>query len=151
MKFLIKKYLSGQDLKTISETIASVENGTSGEIRVIIRHKRSWRERQLSLHELALGEFTRLRMQHTKHRTGILILLLMSERKFHIIADEGIHAKVEEGTWERVASSMSSHFKQGNFAQGLCDAVEAVGSGLQKYFPRSSEDRDELSNEVIER
>ena len=90
-------------------------------------------------------------MGQTKDRTGILILLLMSERKFQIIADEGIHAKVADGTWDRVAASMTSHFNEGNFSKGICDAVEAVGAELKTFFPRSPNDRNELPNDIIER
>ena len=150
MKFLIRKYLSKADLKTISEKIADTESKTSGEIRVVLRHRRSWRERKLSLDEIALAEFTRLGMQRTKDRTGVLVLLLMSERKFHIIADEGIHTKVESGTWDRIAVEMSSQFKEGKFAQGISAGVEAVGRELSAFFPRKLDDHDELSNEVVE-
>jgi uncharacterized membrane protein len=151
MKFLLKKYLSKEDLQTISAKISEVEQRTSGEIRVVLRHKRHWNERKRSLHELAFAEFHRLGMQNTTHRTGVLILLLMSERKFHIIADEGIHTKVEDGAWDRIAASMSAHFKEKNFAKGICHAVEAVGIELGKYFPRGTEDRHELPNDVVER
>lgn len=150
MKFLLRKYLGEEDIKAVTAKIAGVENQTSGEIRVSIRHRRQWRERKHSLHELALAEFTRLGMQRTIDRTGVLILLLMSERKFHIIADEGIHTKVAEGTWDSIAGGMSSQFKEGRFAQGICDAVEAVGNELRKHFPRKPDDRNELPNEVVE-
>ena len=151
MKFLLRKYLTKEDLKLISAKIADVEHSTSGEIRVSVRHKRNWSERKFPLHEVALHEFTRLGMHKTKHRTGVLILLLMSERKFHIIADEGIHTKVEEGTWDRVAKTMAEHFKKGNFCKGICDAIGAVGATLIKHFPRRPDDRNELSNDVVER
>ncbi|HEV8538784.1 MAG TPA: TPM domain-containing protein [Bacteroidota bacterium] len=147
---MLRKYLAEEDINSITAKIAEVENQTSGEIRVSVRHRRQWRERKLSLHELALAEFTRLGMHQTRDRTGVLILLLMSERKFHIIADGGIHAKVEEGTWDRVAAHMSSQFKEGKFARGICDAVEAVGTELKTHFPRKHDDRNELSNEVVE-
>ncbi len=150
VKFLVKKYLSKQDLETVSAKIAEVERQTSGEIRVAIRHRRYWNERKLSLHELALKEFSRLGMQQTKHNTGVLILLLTSERKFHIIADKGIHARVEDGAWDRIAADMSAHFRDGNFVKGLSYAIETVGNELKQHFPRTSGDDNELSNEIIE-
>ena len=151
MKIFIKKYLSDEDLKAVSARIAEAERNTSGEIRVSIRHHRSWGEGKLSLHELTLKEFTRLDMEKTKERTGVLILLLMSERKFQIIADEGIHKKVGQATWDSIAESMSEHFKQGNFSKGIGNAVDAVGAELKKHFPARTDDRDELSNDVVER
>src|SRR5690242_15751416 len=95
-----KRILSDEDLRILSEKISEAETGTSGEIRVVVRHARHWKERSLTLHELALREFRRLNMHKTAGRTGVLILLLVSEKSFQIIGDEGIHAKVKEGTWE---------------------------------------------------
>ncbi len=151
MKILLKKYLSADELQAVAARIAEVERSTSGEIRVSIRRRRAWNERKLSLPDLSLSEFHRLGMHNTKERTGVLILLLISERKFHIMADEGIHRKVEEGTWDRIAASMSTQFKEGHFGRGLCDAVETVGAELRKHFPRSTDDTNELPNDVVER
>ncbi len=150
MKSRLSKYLSEEDIKSITAKITEVEEHTSGEIRVSLRKSRAWSERNLSLHDLAVKEFARLGMQKTKDLTGVLMLLLMSERKFQIIADEGINAKVESGTWERVAEAMSLRFREGNFGKGICDAIEAVGAELKTYFPRKPDDRNELSNDIIE-
>jgi len=143
----LKKYLSDEDLKTIAATIADVERTTNGQIRVSIRQRRHWRERKLTLHELAVQEFHRLGMQNTKHRTGVMILLLMSERKFHIVADRGIHEKVKDGTWESVAGEMAHHFKAGNFCEGICSGIREAGKILAAYFPKDGE--SELSNDVV--
>ena len=148
MRGFIKKYLSDDDLKTIAAKIAEVENTTNGQIRVSIRQRRHWREWKLSLHQLAVREFHRLGVQRTQHRTGVLILLLMSERKFHIVADEGIHAKVQEGTWDRIAASMGEHFKKGNFCKGICEGIGQAGNILAAHFPKETGDRTELPNDV---
>ena len=151
MKFLFRKYLSTDDLKQVSEKIAEVENSTSGEIRVSIRHHRRWGEGKLPLRDVAVREFHRLGMNTTKERTGVLIYLLISERKFEIIGDEGIHARIADGTWDRIAGGMTSHFKDGNFARGIVHAVENVGAELHKHFPRGAGGHNELPNDVIER
>jgi len=146
---LLKRYLKKEDLKFLSEKIAEAEQKTNGEIRVVLRHRRHWNERSLPLHELALREFYHLGMHKTPQRTGVLILLLLAERKFQIIADEGIHSRVPEGTWDSIAAAMSDQFKKGNYRDGLAKAIEAVGAVLAQHFPRT-EDRNHLSNDVVE-
>ena len=150
MNWFSKKYLSEAELTSLSTVIGEAEKSTSGEIRVVVRHRRHWNERSLSLHELALQEFRKLGMDKTQDRTGVLIMLLLSERKFQIIADEGIHKKVEEGTWDKIAARMSTHFKDGKFANGITEAIREVGTTLSKHFPRDPGDRDELSNQIVE-
>lgn len=134
----------------LSAVITEAEKKTSGEIRVVIRHRRHLKERKLSLHDLALSEFYRLGMEKTRDKTGVLIFLLISERKFHIVADEGIHTKVTEGTWDRIAENMTHHFKSGKFFDGIVKAINSVAGELSKHFPRKSDDTDELPNEVVE-
>src|SRR5260221_661754 len=145
-----KRILSDDDLRILSEKIAEAEAATSGEIRVVVRHARHWKERSLTLHELALGEFHKLNMDKTGGRTGVLILLLVPEKSFQIIGDQGIHARVKDGTWASVADSMSAHFKKGNFREGLTEAIARVGAELSEHFPRTPGPSNRLPNDVIE-
>jgi uncharacterized membrane protein len=146
----MKRSLGKDDLKFLSERIAEAESNTSGEIRVVLRHRRHWGERSLSLHDLALREFYRLGMDKTTARTGILILLLRSDQSFQIIADQGIHAKVEDGTWDAIARAMSDHFRSGRFREGLTEAISSVGSVLSRHFPKGPGGGNQLPNEIIE-
>jgi len=146
----MKRYFTKEDLKKLAEAIADAEKSTSGQIRVVARHSRHWRERKLSLHDLALREFHRLGIQNTRDHTGVLLLVLFSERKFQIIADKGIHSKVTEGTWERIAAGMSDHFRKENYVQGISEAVRVIGTELAKYFPRRPEDTNELPDDIVE-
>ncbi|MDI6767718.1 MAG: TPM domain-containing protein [Bacteroidota bacterium] len=150
MRLLKKKYFSKAELRSLASVISEQEKNTSGEIRVIIRQRRYWKERKLSLYDLSLNEFYRLGMQNTRDKTGVLILLLLSEQKFQIIADEGIHKKVEDGKWDKIAELMTDYFKRGNYFDGITATIRAVGEELVKYFPRKPDDTNELSNEIIE-
>jgi uncharacterized membrane protein len=148
MKNLVKKLFTKEDLAAIAAAISEAEKTTAGEIRVSIRQKRRWRERKLSIEEMARREFHDLGMTKTKDQTGILIFLLMDERKFFILADEGIHTKVEEAAWTRIAEEMSSHFSKKNFHQGMIHGVQAVSRVLSQFFPRKVNDTNELPNDV---
>jgi uncharacterized membrane protein len=148
MKNLIKKIFSQEDLAAIGAAIGEAERTTSGEIRVSVRQKRRWSEKKLSLEELARHEFQALGMTKTRDRTGVLIFLLLQERKFFILADEGIHAKVEDGTWTRIADEISSHFSRNQFRHGIMYGVQKVGEILSNNFPRKSDDTNELPNDV---
>ncbi len=137
-----------EDLASIASAIGEAEKTTAGEIRVSIRQKRKWRERKLTIEEMARQEFHLLGMTKTKHRTGILIFLLLEDKKFFILADDGIHTKVEDGTWNKIANEMSGHFSQKNFRIGIIHGVKSVGKELSKYFPGKSDDANELPNDV---
>jgi uncharacterized membrane protein len=148
MKNLVKNIFTKDDLTAIASAIGEAEKTTAGEIRVSVRQKRRWREKRFTLEEMARREFHLLGMTKTKDRTGILIFLLLQDRHFYIHADEGIHAKVEDGTWEKIAEEISQHFSQKNFRQGIIHGVQAVGKVLAAHFPPNKADTNELSNEV---
>ena len=148
MKNLVKKMFTKEDLAAIASAIGEAEKTTAGEIRVSIRQRRKWREKKRTLDELARQEFHLLGMTKTKERTGILIFLLLEDKKFYILADQGIHAKVEDGTWLKIANEMSEHFSKQNFRNGIIHGVSSVGGVLSKYFPKKDNDLNELPNEV---
>lgn len=148
MKNLVKHMFTKEDLSAVASAIGEAEKTTAGEIRVSIRQKRKWRERKLTIEEMARQEFHVLGMTKTKDHTGILIFLLLEDKKFFILADDGIHTKVEDGTWDKIANEMSNHFSQNNFRLGIVHGVHSVGVELSKFFPRKSDDTDELPNDV---
>ena len=43
---------------------------------------------------------------------------------------------------------IQSHFKKGNFKQGLIDGILCSGQELKHHFPYQQDDVDELSNEI---
>ena len=140
--------LTETELKQIADAISDAERNTSGEIRVSIRKRRALKERKLSLHELAVRHFYQLGMDRTKEKTGVLIFLSLSDRSFQIIADEGIHKRVDDGHWDRLAASLTTHFKEKRFCQGLCETVKEIGTTLAREFPRKAGDTNELPNDV---
>jgi len=145
----LKKYLSKEDKKELSGCISDIEKRTSGEIRLCVKYKKEWHERKYSARELALKEFHKLEMQNTKLRTGVLLLILFKDRKFEIVADEGINSRVEQKIWEDIASEMSNRFSVSNFKEGIIFTLKAIGNLMEKEFPPVKDDTDELPNEVI--
>jgi uncharacterized membrane protein len=144
----VKKLLPEIDLHAIARFIAEQEQQTSGQIRVSIRQNRTKKERGLSVEELARKEFYALGMTKTAERSGVLIFLLLEDRKFHILADAGIHGKVKEGTWERITGEMGRHFSERKFKEGILHGVKSVASELSTHFPYKPGGRNELPDTV---
>jgi uncharacterized membrane protein len=147
--FSRKNILSKEELKELSGVIAETEKKTSGEIRIVLRKKKQFNEMNLSVRDIALNEFFRLGMQNTRDKTGVLIFILLSEKKLYIAADEAINSRVEQRTWEKIAENMSVKFRGDRFLEGLTEAVQSVGLHLRTHFPRKRDDKNELPDEVI--
>jgi uncharacterized membrane protein len=146
---LIYNFLDDDDFLRISNKIKETEKKTAGEIRVSIKERKSFPQRNKSLKQIAEEEFFRLGMDKTRDDTGILIFLLLKERQFYILADKGINEKVEPNTWDSIKEKMQDMFSKGEFSKGIIHGVEEVGKILSKHFPVKPDDKNELSNRII--
>ncbi len=147
---MVKKILTKEELNRLSEKIGSIEKKTSAEIRVVVRHNRHWSERKLSPRQIAEREFRALGVAKTKAGTGILVFILVGERKFELLADHGIIKVLPEAFWANLAGKLSEHFSKKNFYHGLNESITEVGEILESKLPRSATDSNELPNEIIE-
>ena len=147
-KKFINKYLSEEDLKSISAKISEIEKTTSGELVITIKEKRGWFEKTKSVRTLAEKEFVSAKIGKTKGSTGILIFMLFNAKEFCILADKKINELVEQSVWDKIANDMSTQFKKENFCNGILNGVEQTGKILAAHFPIQPGDVNELSNDV---
>jgi uncharacterized membrane protein len=92
--------------------------------------------------------FGKLGMHNTQDRNGVLIYLAVESHVFAVYGDKGIHEKVHQEFWNEVSHNMEEKFRAGLFTEGLVQVIHRIGEQLQKYFPLSANDKDELSNDV---
>ncbi len=87
-------------------------------------------------------------MHQTKERNGVLFYLAVRNRKFAIIGDAGINAKVSEGFWDKIKGIMEDDFREKNFTEGLAKGILMAGNQLREQFPHLATDVNELSDEI---
>ena len=134
---------SKNQVAKIKEEIVLAEKNTSGEIRIHLDKKCS-----TDPVEAAIKVFEKLGMTNTKDRNGVLIYLALKDKKMAIIGDTGIDEKVPDDFWESIKNTMVKNFKEGNFMEGICEAIKESGIKLSTYFPYQSDDENELSDEI---
>ena len=114
---------------------------------------RAGRETPLSavVRERALSWFGKLRVWDTEHNNGVLVYLLLAERRVEIVADRGISRHVSDAHWQAVVQRLGKHLQSGDFDTGLTQALEEVSALLVQYFPLQPGDANpnELSNRVV--
>jgi len=89
-------------------------------------------------------------LHKTKDHTGVLLFVSVAEHYVEIIADQGINDKLETGTWDKIVQSFVAQVKNNQVTDGFVEAVESCGTLMQTHFPRAADDKDELSNRLIE-
>ncbi|TXT40693.1 MAG: hypothetical protein FD135_994 [Comamonadaceae bacterium] len=144
-------------LARLTARVAHSESCHSGEIRIYIEAALPtsylWQDRPMPeiTRQRALAMFGKLRVWDTEHNNGVLIYLLLVEKRLEIVADRGLNARVDADTWTRLAASMSSAFKSQDYEAGLSLAVQEVNHLLQQHFPlaQHQQNPNELPNEPV--
>ncbi len=138
-----EKFFSAAQKQKIVGAIKEAELNTSGEIRVHIEISCSE-----DVMDRAAFLFEKLKMHKTQLRNGVLFYLVVKDKKFAILGDAGINARVPEGFWDQIKETMIRHFQEGDFAQGLVDGILMSGEQLKTHFPFQSDDVNELPDEI---
>jgi len=86
----------------------------------------------------------------TEARTGVLIYVALLHRRVEIVADAGIHGKVEQSAWDELAREVSDAARAGRLGDGIVNAVRRAGALLAAHFPPKPDDVNELSDRVVE-
>ena len=107
-----------------------------------IRYKRA--------HLNALQQFLARNVHITEHRTGSLLFVSMAEHYAEVIADAGIHARVEQDEWNAIVATLIHHASRAQVAEGFVLAIGQAGLLLEKHFPAGPENANELDDHLIE-
>ncbi|HKJ49270.1 TPM domain-containing protein [Christiangramia echinicola] len=137
-------FLSKREEEEIVDAIRQAERTTSGEIRVHLEPSTG----DLDIFERAMEVFHALKMDNTKDANGVLIYVAVEDRNFVIYGDKGVNDVVADDFWESTKDLIVSHFKNGNYKDGLVEGVLKAGEQLQKHFPWDEDDTNELSDQI---
>ncbi|WP_247997151.1 TPM domain-containing protein [Brucella tritici] len=107
-----------------------------------IRYKRA--------HLNALQQFLARNVHITEHRTGILLFVSMAEHYAEVIADAGIHARVEQDEWNAIVATLIHHASRAQVAEGFVLAIGQARLLLEKHFPAGADNINELDDHLIE-
>src|SRR5687767_2886812 len=150
--FAFRRAFPAGTLLAIERAVGEQERRHRGELRVVLEGGlplaalmagRTARER-------ALEHFARLRVWDTEDNAGVLIYLLLADRRIEIVADRGIHARVGETAWETISGAMQREFAAARFEAGMVTGLAAVGDLLAQHFPaRQGENPNELPDAPV--
>jgi uncharacterized membrane protein len=139
-----RRLLRRLDVERVRRAIVEAEKRTSGEIRVSVARFFWGRMRPV-----AERAFRRLEMASTGQRNAILFFIVPSRKRFAVLGDEGIHAKVGQEFWDEIAAVMAEDFRKGKFTDGLVRGIETAAEALAIHFPHdAATDVNELPDDI---
>lgn len=94
--------------------------------------------------------FAQLGVWDTELNTGVLIYVLLAERRIEIVADRGLAASVDAAEWERICAQMREAFAAGRWREGSLAGIAAVHALAEAHFPSDGRDNpDELPDRPV--
>ncbi|HEY8194270.1 MAG TPA: TPM domain-containing protein [Hyphomicrobium sp.] len=97
----------------------------------------------------ASEQFLAQNLHTTTGRTGVLLFVSVAEQRVEIIADSGIDARVEKGTWQKIVDDLTRDIGAGRTTGGFVHAIQRIGAHLSEHFPPGSIDPNELPDHLI--
>lgn len=98
----------------------------------------------------AYETFRILGLQKTRNYQAVMIFVSLYEQYIEIIADSAISAKIDNALWQSTIDAFVEKVKNEAFEEGYLQAINEVGALLVHHFPIEKEDKNELSNGLIE-
>jgi uncharacterized membrane protein len=126
--------MTDAERRRIAAAIARAEDGTTGRIAV-----REIPDADVDAFERAKAEFHNIGMHLLAGANGALILVAPKARRFAVIGDRALHARVGDAFWGGVVDESSTHFASGAIADGVIAAVDRIGEALHEHFPKPNE------------
>ena len=147
-RWQLRRAFPATTLDTIEQEIRRAEGRHRGEIRFVVEgalHGPALLARQSS-RERAIELFSLLRVWDTEANNGVLIYVLLADRRLEIVADRGIHARVAPDLWKAITQAMEQALARGEYQRAAIEAIRAVADCLEADEAKRS---DELPNRPL--
>jgi uncharacterized membrane protein len=147
----VRRALPPAAMRAIRDQIGEQEKRHRGELRFAVEASlpflHLWRGQDARSRAVEL--FGQLRVWDTEHNSGVLIYLLLADRRIEIVADRGIHNKAGGSAWQAICNEMQRSFVARRFEQGVNFGIVAISDLLAAHYPPVEGNTDELPNEPV--
>jgi len=137
--------------RTIQEAVEASERTHRGEIRFAVESRLDapsvWAGKPAR--ERALDLFASLGVWDTAENSGILLYVLLADRRVEIVADRGYTGQVTEEQWREICNTIEAAYREGRFREGSVEGVLECARHAARLFPFGGSDANELPDEVV--
>ena len=138
-------------LDAISHAVTDSEKQHRGQLRFVVEAELTsgqlWAG--LTARERALEVFSLMGVWDTEENNGVLIYVMLADRKVEIVADRGIHRHVGNQRWSAICREIELHYRKSDFAAGTLAGIEKISAELELYFPANGVQKNEQSDRPV--
>ena len=132
-------------LQRIAAAVAAGEARHRGEVCFAVEAALPWRVLLAGgdARSRAQAAFARLRVWDTAANNGVLLYLLLADRRIEIIADRGLAGVASDEQWRGICVLMEDRLRAGDAEGAALAGIAAASDLLARHFPRQPGDIDE--------
>ena len=148
---LVRRSFPAHALEAIRAATERAEQTHRGEIRFVVEAELTWQQLLggVTPRQRALEVFSLLRVWDTEENNGVMIYVMLADRRVEIVADRGIHAHVGADGWRDVCALIETEFRAGRFEAGAVKGIEAIAAALVERFPSDGKKANELPDAPV--
>jgi len=105
--------------------------------------------RRARVRKAALQQFLAHGLHVTEARTGVLIFAALGDHQVEVVADKGIHSKVDQSVWGDAVAVLAKGLRQDDPAGGFVAAIGLCGAVLAEHFPPALRNPNEVENKIV--
>jgi len=98
----------------------------------------------------AFETFRILGLHKTSNYQAVMVFVSLYEKYIEIVADSAISAKIDNALWQSTIDTFLENVKNDKFEEGYIQAISEIEAILVEYFPIENNDKNELSDGLIE-
>ena len=127
-------------LKRIAEAIADGERRHTGQVCFAVEPALSQRalRRGRDARDRARQVFAQQRVWDTADNNGVLIYLLLADRRIEIVADRAASGPVFDPRWASICAQLGQRLQAQSYEAAAIEAVDAAAALMAEHFPRDS-------------
>ena len=145
------RHFSRATLSAIEAAVAAGEIKHRGQLRFVVEAELTTSQlwHAVSARQRAIEVFSMLRVWDTEENNGVLIYILLADRKVEIVADRSIHQKAGEQRWHAICREIEHHYRKAAFLAGSVSGIEKISAELAHYFPANGTHKNEQPDSPV--
>jgi uncharacterized membrane protein len=147
----VKRAYPQTTLTAIEQAVAKSEKNHRGQVRFVVEAELTTGQlwAGMSARQRAVDVFSAMRVWDTAENNGVLVYVLLADRKVEIVADRGIQQHVGDERWRAICKELELHYSKGDFVTGSVTTIEKISAELTHYFPANGETKNEQCDKPI--
>ena len=148
---ILRQRFPAATLSAIAAAIARGEATHNGQVRFVIEAELTtsqlWAD--VNSRERAFEIFSQFQVWDTEANNGVLVYVLLADRKVEIMADRGIHKHVGSERWQAICREVELHYRKGDFLVGSTAAIDKITTELAHYYPAKAGQANEQPDHPV--